>query len=165
MAIKRILVPMDFSSDSLHALACAAELASSFGAELRLLHVVEPIYVAEPYLGISPNVGRFLDEQRRIGKEQLERIAADLKKQGHRVRTAVEYGSPAPVIVDTAKSGGASLIVMGTHGRTGLAHMLIGSVAEKVVRRASCPVLTVRGAAKKRKSPSERRPRQRQPGN
>jgi universal stress protein A len=142
MELKRILVPIDFSEDSLNALASACDLGKRFGAELLLLYVVEPIYVADPYLAASPDV---LDVQWDMAKEEMTRIGADLKKQGQRVDTMVQGGVAAKVIVDTATSTGADLIVMGTHGRTGLTHMLIGSVAEKVVRTASCPVLTVRG--------------------
>jgi nucleotide-binding universal stress UspA family protein len=68
----------------------------------------------------------------------------------------VKGGVPARVIVDTAKSAGADMIVMGTHGRTGLAHMLIGSVAEKVVRTAGCPVLAVRRAVRKKRAPKRK---------
>jgi nucleotide-binding universal stress UspA family protein len=81
----------------------------------------------------------------------MARLAADLGKKGRSVRTLTKRGSPAQVIVDTAKRNGADLIVMGTHGRTGLAHMLIGSVAERVVRTAHCPALTVRYARRKRR--------------
>lgn len=148
--IRRILVPIDFSTDSLNALASACDLAKRVGAELLLLHVVEIIYVADPYVAAGADIGGFLDEQRRMAKQQLARIAADLKKKGRRIGIMVEGGVPSQVIVDTAKRKGMDLIVMGTHGRTGIAHMLIGSVAEKVVRTASCPVLTVRGTASKR---------------
>jgi nucleotide-binding universal stress UspA family protein len=143
MDIKRILVPIDFSEASLNALASVRDLGKRFGAKLLLLYVVEPIYVADPYLAASPDV---LDAQWDMAKEEMTRIGADLKKQGQRVHTMVRGGVAAQVIVDTATSTGADLIVMGTHGRTGLTHMLIGSVAEKVLRTASCPVLTVRGA-------------------
>lgn len=148
--IKRILVPVDFSRDSQNALRSAADLAATFGAEIVTLHVVEPVHVAEPYMGIAPQAGIFLDEEVRNAKAVLAGIGTDLKKKGQRVRTMVAAGPPAPLIVDTAKDIGADLIVMGTHGRTGLAHIFIGSVAEKVVRTAQCPVLTVRSATTKR---------------
>jgi len=151
MAIKRILVPVDFSRDSLKALAYAKDFAKLFGAELSILYVVEPIYYATPadmYV-TTPNLSMLLDEQRRIGEQQLARLGADLKKKGQRARTTLKTGAPAQVIVDTAKSARADLIIMATHGRTGLAHILMGSVAEKVVRSARCPVLTVRSAIAK----------------
>ena len=149
MPIKHILVPVDFSKDSLHALAYAADFAKLFGSDLSILHIVEPIYyatAADMYV-TSPNVTLLLDEQRRIATRQLARLEADLEKKGHRVRTLLKAGSPAQLIIDTAKRSRAELIIMATHGRTGLAHMLMGSVAEKVVRGAACPVLTVRHGA------------------
>jgi universal stress protein A len=152
MAIKRILIPVDFSDDSLNALAYGRELAKPMGAELTILYVVEPIYYATPadmYVA-TPNMASLLDEQRRVGIEQLARLAADLKKKGVRHRTMLDTGVPAQVIVETARRRRCDLIIMATHGRTGLVHMLMGSVAEKVVRTAPCPVLTVRHGAAKR---------------
>jgi universal stress protein A len=143
MDIKRILVPIDFSAGSLKALASACDLGQRFGAELVLLHVVEPIYVPDPYVAASPEV---LETRWNAAKMEMARLRADLERQGRRVRTLVRDGAPSQIIVDTARSTDTDLIVMGTHGRTGLAHMWIGSVAEKVVRTAGCPVLTVRGA-------------------
>jgi universal stress protein A len=154
MAIKRVLVPVDFSGDSLNALAYARDLVKPFNAEVVLVHVVEPIYYAAPadmYM-TSPNLASIIDEQQRLAAQQLERIAGNLEKKGHRVRTVLKTGSPAQVIIDTAQRTGTDLIVMATHGHTGLAHLFMGSVAEKVVRAAACPVLTVRSTLlKKRK--------------
>ncbi len=160
MRMNRILVPLDFSAPSMNALTHARGLAKRFGAALTVLHVVEPVYVAEPYMGIAPEVGRFLDEEIRNAKSILARIAADLKKQRLKVRTLVVAGPPALLIVDTAQSSGANLIVMATHGRTGLAHAFIGSVAEKVVRTATCPVLTVRAVAAELPAPHRVRRKQ-----
>jgi universal stress protein A len=157
MAIKHILAPIDFSADSLNALTYARDLAKQFRAELSILHVVDQTYLAgTPELSVAnPQLARILDEQYRACDAQLERLSADIKKTGQRCRTLVKRGVPSLVIAATAKKMGADLIVMGTHGRTGLAHMLIGSVAERVVRSAHCPVLTVRRAARKRK-PAQR---------
>ena len=151
MAVKRILIPVDFSDDSLNALAYARDLAVASAPELVVLHVIEPVYYAAPtdLYATSPNLALLLDEQRKAAKTQLARIAGGLEKKGVRVRTILKTGSPAQVIVDTAKSVKADLVVVSTHGRTGLAHMVMGSVAEKVVRGASCPVLTVRRAVLK----------------
>jgi universal stress protein A len=142
MNIKRILVPVDFSRDSLDALSVARDLAKKFGAELLILYVIEPIHfitVAEVY-----------EEQRRLSDVELTHIGDELRAVGQRFRILIKAGVPAHVIVDTARRSGTGMIVMGTHGRTGLAHMLIGSVAEKVVRTAACPVLITRRAAGKR---------------
>jgi nucleotide-binding universal stress UspA family protein len=150
MLLKRILVPVDFSKDSLNAVTYAAEFAQPFGAELLLLYVVEPIYYAtptDPY-AVNANVAMLIEEQHRLGEQQLTRIGADLEKKEQRFRALIKSGSPPQLITDTARSQRADLIIMATHGRTGLAHMFMGSVAEKVVRTASCPVLTVRSTAK-----------------
>ncbi|MFN8624543.1 MAG: universal stress protein [Candidatus Binatia bacterium] len=153
MAIKRIVVPIDFSKDSRDALAYATEFAAAFGAEVALLHVVEPIYSAAPadMYTANANVAALLEQQGRVAETQLRRIAAGVEKKGRRVRTAIKTGAAAKVIVDSAKKDRADLIIMATHGRTGLAHMFMGSVAEKVVRGAACPVLTVRRTGSSRK--------------
>jgi universal stress protein A len=147
MTIKRILVPIDFSEASLQALDYAIDFGKPLAPEFVVLFVVEPLYYATPadLYGPAANLSMLLEEQRRIGREQLGRLAADLQKRRLRARTLLQMGVPYQVIVDTAKKMKADLIVMATHGRTGLSHMLMGSVAEKVVRSAACPVLTVRG--------------------
>ena len=153
MAIKRILVPIDFSTHSLSGLAYARDFAERLGAELVILHVVEPTYFASALdvQMMDPAVANRLDEQWRACKAELERLAVGLQQTSPRFRTMMKRGAPAQSIVDTAKRSGADLIVMATYGHTGLAHMLIGSVAEKVVRSAHCPVLTIRSATKRRK--------------
>ncbi|MBP1686634.1 MAG: uspa protein [Deltaproteobacteria bacterium] len=154
MAIKRILVPIDFSKDSLDALTYATQFAASFGADVTLLHVVEPIYYAAPtdIYTANANIAALLEQQRRVAETQLGRIASSLEKKGQRVRAAIKTGAASKVIVDSAKKERADLIIMATHGRTGLAHMFMGSVAEKVVRSAACPVLTVRGGKRSPKT-------------
>ena len=161
MTIKRILVPVDFSPDSLKALSYSRDFGATFRAELLVLHVVEPVYYATPadMYSTSPNLATILDEQLHVAKQQLSRIEADLKKKkGQRARALLKTGSPAQVIADTAKKERADLIVMSTHGRTGLAHIVMGSVAEKVVRSAHCAVLTVRrDAVRKRARTAKKR--------
>jgi nucleotide-binding universal stress UspA family protein len=156
--LKRVLIPVDFSGDSLNALAYARALVKPFKAEVVLVHVIEPIYYAAPadmYM-TSPNVATIIGEQQRVAAQQLKRIAADLEKKGHRVRTVLKTGSPAQVIIDTAQRTGTDLIIMATHGHTGLAHLFMGSVAEKVVRTAACPVLTVRSTLLKKRRPRKK---------
>ena len=148
MDIKRILVPVDFSQGSLNALTWARDLARQFDAELLLLHVIAPI----DFMTVSD----VYDEQRRSGDAALARIGADLRVAGQRFRIMVKGGVPSRVIVDTAKRSGADMIVLGTHGRTGLTHMLIGSVTEKIVRTAGCPVLAVRQAVRKKRPPKRK---------
>ena len=150
--IKRILVPVDFSNTSLQALDYAVEFGKPFRAEIVVLFVVEPIYFTAPADLYAPtaNTGILLDEQRRIGREQLARLAADLKKRRVDARTILQTGTAHQTITDLAKRLKADLIIMATHGRTGLSHVVLGSVAERVVRHAHCPVLTVRGAKRRK---------------
>ena len=153
LKLKNVLVPVDFSEDSLNALDYAREFAKSFKAQITVLFVVEPIYYATPseLYGPTANMALLLEEQREIGKKQLDDLTAELKKKRENVKTVMRTGTPYQAILDTAKRHKADLIIMGTHGRTGLSHMLMGSVAERVVRGAECPVLTVRLGKKRRR--------------
>ena len=153
MAIKKILVPTDFSADATNALNYALDLAKPAGAEIILLHVIEPIYYATPvdmYV-TTPNLAAIVDEQRALAKQELAKVAATVKKRGLACRTILEMGTPAHVITETARRKKPGLLVMATHGRTGMMHFVLGSVAEKVVRTCTCPVLTVRGKGRKKK--------------
>jgi universal stress protein A len=144
--IKRILVPVDFSPASMKALDYAADFAQPLGAALSVLFVIEPIYYAVPDLAgaaAGAAVG-LLEEQRASGKQQLERLQTRYAKKGIKLRTLIQTGTPYQSIVDAAASIKANLVVMSTHGRTGLTHLLLGSVTERVVRASSCPVLTIR---------------------
>jgi nucleotide-binding universal stress UspA family protein len=142
----RILVPVDFSPTSESAIDHAQEVAARFDAPIELLHVVEdPIASGawEPdasYLTIPELLDRFVED----GERRLGDIKKRLTDAGITVETRVVTGAPARGIVHAAQEDGCDLIVMGTHGRTGLSHMLMGSVAERVIRTAVCPVLTVR---------------------
>lgn len=144
--IKRVLVPVDFSAASLKALEYAADFAGPLKAELSALFVIEPIYYAVPDLAgaaAGATVG-LIEEQRKSGKEQLERLQARYARRSIKLKTLLQTGTPYQAIVDTAKAIKADLIVMSTHGRTGMTHLLLGSVAERVVRSSACPVLTIR---------------------
>ena len=145
MKIKRILVPIDFSSHSLKALDYATELAKPLAAELVAVFVLEPVYYAMPDLigaGVGA-VGGVIEEQRAIARKELDKLQQRLARRGRTLRTLVRSGAAHQGIVEAAKAVKADLIVMATHGRTGLTHALMGSVAERVVRTAACPVLTV----------------------
>src|SRR6266446_6102255 len=147
MKIKRLLVPVDFSETSLEALDYAVDFAKPFRATLTVLFVVEPVYYATPteLYGPAANWAVLSGELQRIGRQQLAELAERLKKRRVSCRTVLRTGTPYRIIVDEAKKQRADLIVMSTHGRTGLSHLVMGSVTEKVVRAATCPVLTVRG--------------------
>jgi nucleotide-binding universal stress UspA family protein len=157
MRIKKILVPIDFSEGGQEALDYAAGLFAQDG-QIIVLHVVEPLYYATPadLYGSAANLGALLNEQQRFAKQQLAKVAQRLAKDGLRVKAVLETGAPYQMILDAAEKLKVDLIVMATHGRTGFTHLLLGSVAEKVVRSSRCPVLTVRAGAKKRRSARKR---------
>lgn len=153
MAIKinRILVPVDGSEGAQAALDHAVELAEGHPAELLVVLALEPIPLR---LGAQvalrgENVRMLADEQRLIAEDRLAQLEADLRARDLRVRTFIGSGPADEVILKAEKKHGADLILMSTHGRSGLAHALLGSITEKVIRGASCPVLTVRGYGRK----------------
>jgi nucleotide-binding universal stress UspA family protein len=158
MTVRKVLVPVDFSAGSQAALDYAVDLFGA-GAQIVVLHVVEPLYYATPadLYASSANLSALLDEQQRVAKEQLARLAQRLTKRRLRVKAVLQTGLPYQTILDAADELKVDLIVMATHGRTGLSHLLLGSVAERVVRSARCPVLTVRAQGKKRRSASRKR--------
>jgi nucleotide-binding universal stress UspA family protein len=141
---KRICCPIDFSDTARAAMEVAVELAQRFGAELTLVHAYPiPGYTfPDGSVVASPKMMDELAEQaeRHLGEWQRDAQALGLS----RVAVAKASGEPASEIVGWARDNRMDLIVVGTHGRTGLTHALMGSVAERVVRRAPCPVLTVR---------------------
>jgi universal stress protein A len=146
--ITRILVPVDFSPYAEHAFHYATTLAQRLGATLTLLHVVENPLVTGAWaadIGYVPNVGELLEGVMASAEQQLVTLKQSAAALGLAVGTTVASGRPSHAIVEHAKCGGFDLIIMGTHGRTGIAHMVMGSVAEQVVRTAPCPVLTLRG--------------------
>jgi nucleotide-binding universal stress UspA family protein len=147
MNIRHILAPTDFSDYSKKAISDAFELARTFGAKLSLLHVIEP--PPYPIEGFAPSaVGAdLLGDLEQQASTELAQVLPDAQEATVEVTRAVAIGSPSQKIVETAEAEHVDLIVMATHGRTGLSHLLIGSVAERVVRTAPCPVLTIRPPA------------------
>jgi universal stress protein A len=158
MAIQRVLVPVDFSAPSLQAVDYAVDFARPLDAEIVVLFVVEPIYsvTAGDLYAPSSELTALMQEQRRQGREQLAELDARLKKRYPKVRTVLEDGLAYQAIVAAAHKLKADIVVMATHGRTGLSHLFMGSVAEKVVRTAGCPVLTVRAAARRQRRRGKR---------
>jgi universal stress protein A len=138
-----ILVPTDFSAHSAMALEHAIELARRFSGTIHLLHaysIVIPALYPEP-IRLPPTV---IEDLRESARNQLESQAKRLAGLGIPHQAHVIPGSPATVIVELASSLPADLIVLGTRGLTGLKHVVLGSVAERVVRLAHCPVMTVK---------------------
>jgi universal stress protein A len=140
--VKHILVPIDFSDCSKKALQYALPLAREQKAALTLLYVVAPAYGAGENGGID--YGQLEASMREGAEKELAKLVVNEVRGEVSTDALVRVGSPAREIIETAKSLPADLIVISTHGRTGLKHVLLGSVAEHVVQGAPCPVLVVR---------------------
>jgi len=147
LTLKTVLVPTDFSEASESALRYGKAMAEAFGASLHVVHVMEDLlahaWAAEVYVSSMPQLR---DEIERESRQRLGALLADGERKKFRAETALLAGNPFLEIIRYAKAHDVDLIVMGTHGRGPIAHMLLGSVAEKVVRKSPCPVLTVREA-------------------
>lgn len=140
MTAQHILVPTDFSADADYALEYAMTLAGALQARLTLLHVIEPLVVgsveSQPY--------PFLQELEDRITQAMAPYHARVTAAGLACDYSIVHGVPFQTILETARAAHVDLIIMGTHGRTGLRHVLLGSVAERVARFAHCPVLVVR---------------------
>ncbi len=142
--IKKVLVPIDFSDYSKSALKYAVNFAKSFSAEIVLIYVVEPvIYPPDFSMGqiAMPSMNSEWDER---AKEELQKLAKSEIPGESIVKTIIKTGKPFVEIIETAKEENIDLIIIATHGHSGVEHILFGSTAEKVVRKAPCPVLTLR---------------------
>jgi nucleotide-binding universal stress UspA family protein len=145
ITITKVLVATDFGEAADAALAYGRALARTFNSTLHVLHVTENVYTsggAETYVAVLPDLQRDVEEAART---RLDQLLVDHDTDAPPTKPVlVTSGSPAMAIVQYAKDADIDLIVMGTHGRGAVAHLIMGSVAEKVVRAAPCPVLTVR---------------------
>lgn len=139
---KHILVPTDFGPSSVHAVELAVSLAGALDAELTLLHVWE--VPTSLYSGLVLNTTEMIASIERAAADNLDEALHALRQRLPKAKSTLQMGAPWREIVDAALSKNADLIVMGTHGRQGLSHALLGSVAEKVVRLSTVPVLTAR---------------------
>ena len=144
--LQHILVPTDFSEPSQIAVKYAKAFAETFNASLHVLHVIEESSFV--YTWTSPEgslvVPNMQEELEKSAKAQIGTVLTQSEQTKYKARLVTLTGSPFVEIVRYSKANGIDMIVMGTHGRGPIAHMLMGSVAEKVVRKAPCPVLTVR---------------------
>lgn len=140
--LRKILVPLDFSECSRKALAYAIPLAKQFDAALILLNVVEPCYPTGDVMGLD--AAFVTDQARQAAGKEMALWLKDEIPQGIQAQSVVRIGSPYDEIVHVAESMALDLIVLSTHGRTGIKHVVLGSITEKVVRHANCPVLVVR---------------------
>jgi len=156
--IKTILYPTDFSEHSLAALPLAVDLANHYRAQLHCLHVVDSPYegsLQNEYIvpmAIEPRISS--EEQKRLARERLDRFVLEhMPELRGTARKAVFSGNPFEEIIRYTRQQSIDLIVIGTHGHSALASMLLGSVAEKVIRKAPCVVLSVRHPKHKFKAP------------
>lgn len=141
--IRQILVPVDFSEHSRKSLRYARPFAEQFGASMSLLHVIEPMVFPGEF-AYAPVEPEDMDEQRMAkARQQLKKMAEELAATVP-VESSVRLGRAWKEIVDTARTKEVDLLIISTHGYTGLKYALLGSVAEKIVRHSPCPVLVVR---------------------
>ncbi len=145
--IKKILIPIDFSEYSLKALDYAIDFALLANAEISLVHVIEPyIYPSDFTLGeVVPSFESKIEEN---SIKELEKLAKERIGEKIPYKFLIKTGRPFLEIINTAKEIDSDLIIIATHGRTGVEHLLFGSTAEKVVRKAPCPVLSLRDPIK-----------------
>jgi nucleotide-binding universal stress UspA family protein len=142
--IKKILCPTDFSEPSFKGIEAASELAEHFSAELLLTSVVTPVYpIGAPGIPASYKVGEYYEEMVEYATQSLEEIEKEKIPAGVKTQTFIDRGNAADEIVKRAENEKADVIVIATHGWTGWRRVVFGSVAERVVRFAECPVLTV----------------------
>lgn len=142
--LKKILVPIDFSECSRKALLYAHRFARQFDARLLLVNVVEPMIVPENMLMAVPELPEAGGNLVNAAQERLAQLARKEIPPDLPVDTTVRVGRPYAEIIEAAQAGDVDLIIIATHGYTGLKHVFLGSTAERVVRHASCPVLSVR---------------------
>lgn len=145
--IYKLLVPTDFSQDAQLAVEAALKLLGPISAEMKLtlLHVWKAPIALSPFSPIS--LGGIDQDSRTQALARLERVAAPLRAEGYEIDTRASAGEPAQIIDQVAADVGADIIAMGTHGRSGLSRALLGSVAERTLSAAPCPVLTVHARA------------------
>jgi nucleotide-binding universal stress UspA family protein len=143
--IRKILAPTDFSAHAENAVRFACALAERLGAELHLLHILSEIVPTGPDPLLTPVLPpEYYRESETQSRQALAKLLEPSWGTPPMVEIAVRWDSPVEGIVEYAREAGMGLIVIATHGRTGLSHALLGSVAERIVREAPCPVLTIR---------------------
>ena len=146
LPITKILCPTDFSEPSYKALETANELAKHFNAEIILIHILSPVFVY-PATALAPGLSKVSEisdvDRDEMAYKSLSMTLKEKVSESIKSRSIMGKGNPAEEIVRSAREEKADLIVIGTHGFTGWRHLILGSVAEKVVRLASCPVITI----------------------
>lgn len=143
MRLKKILLPTDLSASSISAFKYAKSLAEKYNATIYVLHILENIPILAIH-ALDLTLERLEENLLENAKKQLEKIVKENLKTKNKVQTFIRKGIVADEIIKFADEKKVDLIVMGTHGRTGIEYTLLGSIAEKIVRKAKCPVLTVK---------------------
>lgn len=144
MEFEKILFPTDFSKYSEVVIPYVVSLAKKYKSKLYMMHVIE-VFLPDPdYLGIYSDISKIYDDFEKETKRNIHELKSRDEFSGIDLETIIVIGKPFLEIIKTAKEKEIGLIVMGTHGRSGLNHVIFGSTAEKVVRKAPCPVLTVK---------------------
>jgi len=144
VVFKEIVVPTDFSEYSLRALDYGIEIASKFGSHLTLTYVVEPLLQTADLTWTTVDFEELNRSHSEMASKKLDQIISERVPKEIRCDRVILYGKAFIEILKHAKDQNADMIVMATHGRGAISHLLMGSTAEKVVRKASCPVLTVK---------------------
>ena len=144
VAFKEIVMPTDFSEHSLRAIDYGVEIAERFSSHLTLIYVIEPLLQAADLTWTTVDFEELNKAHKKTAEKQLAQIVEERVSKETPCDTAILFGKPFVEILKFAKEENADLIVMATHGRGAISHLLMGSTAEKVVRKASCPVLTVK---------------------
>ena len=140
-AIRKVLCPVDFSATSGHAFVYAAAIAQQFDAELTVLHVIEAVPLPTAYAGV-PDVDA-VNEAEKYAEKELARVVSSVAAGKPRIRSAITHGDTHHAILNYAAQNDIDLIVIGKHGRSKLEFWLFGSVTERVIRHAACPVMVV----------------------
>jgi nucleotide-binding universal stress UspA family protein len=144
VAFKEIVMPTDFSEHSLRAVDYGVEIAERFSSHLTLIYVIEPLLQAADLTWTTVDFEELNKAHKQTAEKQLAQIVEERVSEETPCDTTILFGKPFVEILKFAKEENADLIVMATHGRGAISHLLMGSTAEKVVRKASCPVLTVK---------------------
>jgi len=144
LTVSSLLVPTDFSENAGKALALAKEVARGSNAALHLVHIVEPVVYPADWSYAQVGFADIEQELQTNAERELGVLADALRAEGFTVETVVRKGRASDEICNYAKEKGISIIAIGTHGRSGLEHFLFGSTTERVLRKAPCPVLSVR---------------------
>jgi nucleotide-binding universal stress UspA family protein len=144
VAFNQILVPTDFSEHSFRALDYAVEIAEKFSSEMKVVYVIEPVLQAADVAWSSVDFDKLNEAHKHSAEEQLRSLIEERIPKSVSVEYKILFGKPFVEIVKQAKTDNSDLIVMATHGRGAITHMLLGSTTEKVVRKAPCPVLAVK---------------------